>query len=155
MTTSQDPGETSDPYDLHRFVQAQALNYDQAFRELQQGQKRSHWMWYVFPQYAGLGFSSTSIHYSIKSMAEAQAYLAHPLLGQRLRACAEAVLSIEGRSARTIFGSPDDMKLQSSATLFASISPPESVFHQILNRYFQGALDPETLKYAGLNRDRD
>ena len=134
-----------DPYKLNRFVQAQETAYDQAFSEIKSGQKRSHWMWYIFPQFDGLGFSATSKRYSIKSIAEAKAYLNHPILGSRLRECIEAVLGIEGRTAHDIFGFPDDMKLRSCATLFASISPPGSVFDQVLDAFFQGEHDPKTL----------
>lgn len=114
---------TDDPYDLSRFVRAQEDDYAQALAELVSGRKRSHWMWYVFPQFDGLAFSSTSKLYSIKSVAEAKAYLAHPLLGPRLLECAEAVVRVEGRSATEIFGSPDDLKLKSCATLFGSLLP--------------------------------
>ena len=107
----------ADPHDLSRFVQAQAADYARALDEIRSGRKRSHWMWYIFPQFAGLGSSPTSRRYAIKSLAEAEAYLRHPVLGPRLRACAEAVLAVEGRSASEIFGTPDDMKLRSSATL--------------------------------------
>jgi uncharacterized protein (DUF1810 family) len=106
-------------------------------------------MWYIFPQIEGLGFSPTSRHYSIKSTDEAAAYLAHPVLGPRLKACAEAALSVEGRSAHEIFGSPDDRKLRSCATLFASVSPAGSVFHRVLDKYFQGKQDRKTLGLIG------
>jgi uncharacterized protein (DUF1810 family) len=109
----------SDPFDLERFVAAQAGAYDRALAELQRGEKRSHWMWYVFPQFAGLGHSAMSRQYAIRSLGEAQAYLAHPVLGARLRDCAAALLAHAGRSALEILGSPDDRKLHSSATLFA------------------------------------
>ena len=109
-------------------------------------------MWYVFPQYDGLGFSSTSRHYAIKSPAEASAYLDHPVLGPRLRECVDALLSVTGRSAHEIFGSPDDMKLKSSMTLFAHISPEGSVFEQVLDRYFDGQRDQKTLEL--IRRDR-
>jgi uncharacterized protein (DUF1810 family) len=135
----------SDPYDLNRFLQAQANNYAQAFLEIQQGHKRSHWMWYVFPQFDGLGRSAMSQQYAIKSVAEATAYLTHPVLGVRLVQCGETVLQIQHRTAYEIFGSPDDQKLQSCATLFAAVSPAGSVFHQILDRYFQGEGDRKTL----------
>src|SRR5690242_4896170 len=127
---------TNDPNDLRRFVQAQEDDYEQALSEIKSGRKQSHWMWYVFPQFEGLGFSSMSQRYAITSLAEATAYLAHPILGPRLVACAEAALRIEGRTAREVFGSPDDMKLRSCATLFACVSPPGSVFHQLLDKYF-------------------
>src|SRR5689334_5126168 len=114
-------------YDLARFLHAQEHDYQQALAEIRSGRKRSHWMWYIFPQFDGLGFSATSKHYAIKSIAEADAYLRHPILGPRLVESLEAVLNVEGRSAIEIFGSPDDMKLRSSATLFASVSPAGSV----------------------------
>src|SRR5688500_6501250 len=98
-----------DPHNLQRFVEAQDGSYSQALAEIRSGRKQSHWMWFVFPQFAGLGMSAMSQHYAVKSLAEAKAYLAHPVLGPRLVECAEAVLSIEGRSALEIFGSPDDM----------------------------------------------
>lgn len=138
-------GHTTDPYNLSRFVQAQEDDYERALSEIKSGQKRSHWMWYIFPQVDGLGFSPTSKRYSIKSIAEAKAYLNHPVLGPRLTECAEAVLHVEGRSAYEILGSPDDMKLRSCATLFAHISPVESVFDRLLDKFFQGDPDPKTL----------
>src|SRR4051812_34302919 len=107
--------DANDPHGLERFVQAQAANYDQALAEIRRGRKQSHWMWYVFPQYQGLGFSATSRHFAIKSRAEAEAYLKHPVLGPRLTECAGAALAVEGKSASEVFGSPDDMKLRSSA----------------------------------------
>jgi uncharacterized protein (DUF1810 family) len=137
---------TSDLYDLTRFVEAQEHTYTEALSEIRAGRKRSHWMWYVFPQFVGLGSSPTSLHYAIKSREEAQAYLAHPILGPRLIECAEAALQVEGRSALQIFGSPDDMKLRSSATLFASVSPEGSVFHQIIDKYFDGKQDVRTVE---------
>jgi uncharacterized protein (DUF1810 family) len=138
-----------DPYDLDRFLQAQRDDYVRALSEIRNGRKESHWMWYVFPQLAGLGFSATSRRFSIKSLAEAKAYLSHPVLGPRLVECAEAVLGLEGRSASDIFGFPDDMKLRSCATLFARVSPPGSVFDQVLEKYFQGGRDAETLRLLG------
>jgi len=137
---------SDDPYDLNRFVQAQEGVYDRALAELRRGQKRTHWMWYVFPQFDGLGYSSMSTRYAIKSIGEAEAYLSHPMLGPRLQACAEAVLSVEGRSARDILGSPDDMKLKSCATLFTQVSPPSSVFERVLEKYYQGEQDSKTLE---------
>jgi uncharacterized protein (DUF1810 family) len=133
-----------DPHNLQRFVDAQKEDYKQALLEIRSGRKRSHWMWYVFPQFDGLGFSPMSRHYAIKSVAEAQAYLAHAVLGPRLIACAEAVLGAQALTATDIFGSPDDLKLRSSATLFARVSPPGSVFHRILDKYFQGEGDERT-----------
>jgi uncharacterized protein (DUF1810 family) len=135
----------SDGFDLERFVSAQASAYERALAEIRAGLKQSHWMWFVFPQYAGLGSSSTAAHYAIRSRAEAEAYLQHPVLGARLRECAEAACTLKGRSAREVFGYPDDMKLRSSATLFASVSPPGSVFHRVLDAFFDGAADERTL----------
>src|SRR6476620_2362616 len=122
----------NDPFDLSRFVAAQKTDYTQALAEIRAGRKRSHWMWFVFPQIEGLGHSSMSRRYAIKSVAEARAYLEHRVLGPRLLECCEAALGVEGRSAHEIFGSPDDMKLRSCGTLFASVSPPGSVFHRLL-----------------------
>lgn len=136
----------ADPHDLKRFVQAQVGIYEQALAEIQAGRKRSHWMWFIFPQLDGLGFSSMSRRYSIKSLKEADSYLRHPLLGPRLIESAGAALGVEGRSALDIFGSPDDMKLRSCATLFAQISPAGSVFHQLLDLYFGGQRDDQTLR---------
>jgi uncharacterized protein (DUF1810 family) len=135
-----------DPYDLKRFLLAQEADYDRALSEIRVGRKRSHWMWYIFPQFDGLGFSSTAKHYAIRSLAEAKAYLEHPVLGPRLLECAEAVVSLEGRSATEIFGSPDDLKLGSCATLFASVSSPGSVFDRLLGKYYQGKRDAKTLR---------
>ena len=143
-----------DPYDLARFVEAQSHDYATALGEIRRGRKASHWMWYVFPQFEGLGGSPMSQRYAIRSLDEAGAYLSHPVLGPRLRECAEAVLAVEGRSAREIFGSPDDLKLRSSMTLFAMISPDGSVFHQIIAKYFAGAGDDLTVRLAGTPRDR-
>ncbi len=145
----------ADPFDLGRFIQAQERQYDQALAEITSGRKRSHWMWFVFPQFEGLGASSLSRHYSIKSAAEAKAYLAHPVLGSRLVECAEALLRVEGRSAADIFGSPDDVKLRSSATLFASVSQDGSVFHRVLDKYFDGRLDDRTLRLMATARRFD
>ena len=134
-----------DPYQLNRFVAAQRAIYDAALGEIRSGHKQSHWMWFIFPQIDGLGSSPTARHYAIKSRDEAAAYLQHPLLGARLLECAEAVLSITGRSAREILGSPDDLKLRSSATLFAAVAPKGSVFERLLERYFDGQPDRRTL----------
>jgi uncharacterized protein (DUF1810 family) len=138
-----------DPYHLARFVKAQEESYAQALSEIRSGRKRSHWMWYIFPQFDGLGFSDTSRRYAIKSVAEAEAYLQHPILGPRLLEIARATLGVEARSALEVFGSPDDMKLRSSATLFARVSPAGSVFEQILDRYFGGKPDDKTLRLLG------
>lgn len=145
--------ETTDPYDLNRFVRAQEQDYARALSEIRNGQKRSHWMWYIFPQYDGLGFSSTSKHYAIKSVAEAEAYLSHPVLGPRLRECAQAALRVEDRSATQVFGSPDDLKLRSCATLFAAVSPPGSVFEELLDKHFDGAPDQKTLRLMGIQAE--
>jgi uncharacterized protein (DUF1810 family) len=149
MTSSNDPRSSDDPYDLTRFVRAQGNDYAQALSEIRGGRKRTHWMWYIFPQLDGLAFSSTSRHYSIKSLAEAKAYLDHPILGPRLLECAEAVVHLEGRSATEIFGSPDDLKLRSCATLFACVSPRESVFDRLLRKYYRGERDGKTLRLLG------
>jgi uncharacterized protein (DUF1810 family) len=150
MMAARDSGAADDPYDLQRFVHAQSADYDRALSEIERGRKRSHWMWYIFPQIEGLGFSATSRRYSIKSTKEAEAYLAHPVLGPRLKACAEATLGVEGRSAHEIFGSPDDRKLRSCATLFAHVSPAGSVFHRLIDKYFGGEQDRKTLGLIGL-----
>jgi len=141
--------DAEDPYNLNRFVEAQERDYARAVSELRHGRKRSHWMWYVFPQFEGLGFSATSRWYSIKSMAEARAYLSHPVLGPRLAECVDTVLKVEGQTALQILGSPDDLKLRSCATLFACVSPPGSLFHQLLEKYFQGQWDARTLELLG------
>jgi uncharacterized protein (DUF1810 family) len=137
---------TGDAHDLARFVAAQRGSYEHALAEIASGRKRSHWMWHVFPQFAGLGVSATSRKYAIASLAEAEAYLRHEVLGSRLVACADAALAVEGRSAREIFGSPDDLKLRSSATLFAHVSAEGSVFHRLLDKYFGGEPDDATLR---------
>jgi len=138
-----------DPYDLSRFVRAQEDDDKRALAEIVNGEKRTHWMWYIFPQIDGLAFSSTARYYSIKSVEEARAYLDHPVLGPRLRECAEAVLRVEGRSATEVFGSPDDLKLKSSATLFASVLPPGTVFDRLLEKYYRGERDGKTLQILG------
>jgi uncharacterized protein (DUF1810 family) len=129
-------------------VRAQAADYDQALSEMRAGEKRSHWMWYVFPQIEGLGQSPMSRRYSIKSAAEARAYLDHTILGPRLRECSAVLFNILGRSALEIFGSPDDLKLRSCATLFAHVSD-DGVFEQLLQKYFNGQPDDDTLRRLG------
>jgi len=136
----------SHTFDLDRFVTAQEAVFEVALAELKRGQKRSHWIWFIFPQLAGLGSSSTSRKYAIKSLGEARAYLGHPVLRQRLLECCRAVLSIQGRSASDIMGYPDDLKLRSSMTLFALADDSLSEFRQVLDRYFNGQLDPRTLE---------
>lgn len=137
---------TDDPFDLERFVAAQRSHYVTALAELRAGRKRTHWMWFVFPQMLGLGRSSTSTHYAIRSLEEARRYLAHPALGPRLAECAEALLAVEGRSASDIFGYPDDLKLRSSMTLFAEAAGPGSVFERVLRKYCGGRADARTLE---------
>ncbi len=145
----KDSEESRDPHDLERFVRAQAGDYERALAEIRSGRKRSHWMWYIFPQIEGLGFSAMSQRYAIRSLAEARAYLDHPLLGARLVTCVEALLRLEDRSAAQIFGFPDDKKLQSCATLFAEVSSPASVFHRLLDKYYEGERDRATLARLG------
>ncbi|PPK72705.1 uncharacterized protein (DUF1810 family) [Methylobacter tundripaludum] len=136
----------NDAIDLSRFPTAQASIYDSVLEELKSGRKRAHWMRYIFPQLDGLGHSTTSKHYAIKSIEEARQYLDHPVLGKRLSECAEAVFAIEGRSISEIFGYPDDLKLKSSMTLFAYVAAPCSVFSRILDKYFNGERDALTLQ---------
>jgi len=138
-------GEANDPFDLDRFVQAQAATYDRALEEIRRGRKTSHWMWFIFPQLAGLGGSAMAQRYAIGSLAEAWAYLAHPVLGPRLRQCAAAVAELRGRTAREVFGSPDDLKLRSSLTLFAAAAPGESAFGRALDALCGGERDAVTL----------
>lgn len=134
-----------DSYNLSRFVHAQESAYEQALSEIRSGRKRSHWMWFIFPQFQGLGASLASQRYAIGSLGEAQAYLRHPILGPRLLGAAEAVLALEGRAASDVFGFPDDLKLKSCATLFAQASPAGSVFEQLLDKYFGAERDEKTL----------
>jgi uncharacterized protein (DUF1810 family) len=137
---------TNDPFDLQRFVEAQASVYATALAELRAGQKRSHWMWFVFPQLRGLGSSATATHYGIATLDEARAYLAHPLLGPRLRECTEAVLAVQGRSLHAIFGSPDDMKFGSSMTLFEhAVGGTGQPFRAALDRFCGSEADQRTL----------
>jgi uncharacterized protein (DUF1810 family) len=145
------PDRTDDPYDLARFVRAQEDDFARALAEIRAGEKRSHWMWYIFPQLDGLGFSPTAKYYAIKSVQEARAYLEHPVLGPRLLGCAEAAVRVEGRSATAVFGSPDDLKLRSCATLFACVSPPGSVFDRLLDKYYGGKRDGKTLRLLGID----
>lgn len=136
---------TTDPYNLQRFVEAQAPIYDQARAELRQGSKRSHWMWFIFPQISGLGSSPTAIVYAIASKDEAAAYLNHPTLGPRLRECTQLVNQVEGRSVDQIFGSPDDLKFRSSITLFAQVTSDSQIFLDALQKYFHGKFDSATI----------
>jgi uncharacterized protein (DUF1810 family) len=136
--------DSVDPFDLSRFVGAQEGVYDSALAEIRGGRKRAHWMWFVFPQLAGLGSSAISRQFAIRSAAEARAYLGHPILGARLVECCDALLRIDGGSAAEIFGSPDDLKLRSCVTLFASVSEHGSVFERVLKRFFGGVPDERT-----------
>jgi uncharacterized protein (DUF1810 family) len=138
-----------DPFDLTRFLSAQAGVYDRALAEIAAGEKVTHWMWFVFPQLAGLGSSPTAKKYAIQSLDEARAYLAHPVLGLRLVECAEAALGVANRPAEEIFGSIDAMKLRSCATLFAAVSPAGSPFHRLLDKFFNGTRDDRTLRLVG------
>jgi uncharacterized protein (DUF1810 family) len=136
-------------FDLERFVTAQAPLMPQVLRELGAGQKRSHWMWFVFPQLAGLGHSPMSRRYAIASLDEARAYLAHPVLGPRLMDCTRLVNAVEGRSLHQIFGSPDDIKFHSSMTLFGRAEAAGGLFRAALDRYSDGAEDPRTVALLG------
>ena len=155
MKKTGDAG-AGDPFDLARFTSAQEGVYGRALAEVRGGLKRSHWMWFIFPQIEGLGSSPTAEYYAIGSLAEARQYLRHPVLGARLRECAEAVLAVEGRSASEIFGYPDDLKLRSSMTLFARVAEADSVFARVLAKYYGGQQDPMTLGILkDLERGRD
>jgi uncharacterized protein (DUF1810 family) len=135
----------ADRFNLERFVDAQAPVYEQVRREMVAGRKQSHWMWFIFPQIAGLGQSPMSTRFAIASLDQAKAYLEHPVLGPRLRECTTLALNIEGRTSRDIFGSIDEMKFRSSMTLFARAGPDEEVFERCLDKYFAGGPDPITL----------
>jgi uncharacterized protein (DUF1810 family) len=135
----------SDPFGLERFVRAQEPVYAAVRAELAAGRKRSHWMWFVFPQLRGLGVSSAAQHYGITSLEEARAYLAHPVLGARLRECVALMLAVQGRSAHEILGSPDDLKFRSCLTLFAQAAPEERAFAEALEKYYEGVPDERTL----------
>jgi uncharacterized protein (DUF1810 family) len=135
--------------DLKRFLEAQENDYETALSEIRNGRKQSHWMWYIFPQIAGLGFSSTSKFYAIKDRVEAENYLAHPVLGKRLVEISNALLEVEGKTANQIFGSPDDMKLKSSMTLFGALNDTHPVFQKVLDKYFTGENDFRTLELLG------
>jgi len=136
----------NDPYELQRFVEAQADCFALVCRELQNGRKQSNWMWFIFPQLKGLGHNAMAEQYGIASRAEAEAYLAHVVLGARLRRCTKLVVAVEGRSAEEIFGFPDDMKFRSSMTLFAGVDAPGSVFSDALKKYFGGKPDQLTVE---------
>jgi uncharacterized protein (DUF1810 family) len=135
----------ADPYQLNRFVKAQDRLFEQVRSELGAGRKRTHWMWFIFPQIKGLGHSYTAIEFAISSRAEAEAYLGHPILGPRLRLCTQLVLNIEGRAIEDIFGYPDDLKFRSSMTLFAHVTQDNQIFKDALQKYFGGEPDRLTL----------
>lgn len=130
---------------LHRFLDAQSSDYDQALAEIRRGQKQSHWMWYIFPQLAGLGYSDMAHRYAIRDLQEAKRYLDHPVLGARLIEIASALLQVKGKTATQIMGRPDDLKLKSSMTLFSLVKPTDPVFDQVLAAYFQGVPDAKTI----------
>lgn len=135
----------NDPYHLQRFVDAQQPVFDDVRRELSDGRKRSHWMWFIFPQIKGLGRSDMALKFAISSREEAEAYLKHPVLGPRLRECARILAALDGRAIEDIFGYPDTMKFQSSMTLFAHVAADNDVFNECLRKYFEGETDPFTL----------
>jgi uncharacterized protein (DUF1810 family) len=137
---------SADPFDLRRFVEAQDRVYDTVLTELRNGAKRSHWIWFVFPQLRGLGRSATAQHYGISSLDEARAYLAHPVLGRRLRECTESVEAIDGRSVDEIFGWPDNLKVRSSMTLFARATADNAGFRAVLDKFYDGQEDPATVE---------
>ena len=135
--------------DLSRFLKAQEQDYEQALREIRSGRKRSHWMWYIFPQIQGLGFSPTAQYYAIRDLQEARDYLAHPVLGTRLKEISSALLDLNGLSASEIFGYPDDLKLRSSMTLFRMADLNEPVFLEVLEKYYDGKPDARTVELVG------
>ncbi|WP_375435491.1 DUF1810 domain-containing protein [uncultured Hymenobacter sp.] len=134
---------------LQRFIDAQETSYPTALAEIKQGRKQSHWMWYIFPQLQGLGMSSTSQYYGLKDAAEAEQYAKHPLLSQRLLTLCDALLELKSSNATTIMGSPDDVKLKSSMTLFASLPGTNPIFQRVLDKFFQGSQDTNTLRLLG------
>lgn len=136
----------ADPHDLQRFVDAQERVYETVVGELRAGRKRSHWMWFVFPQLSALGRSATAQHFGISGLAEGRAYLAHPVLGPRLRECSALVAAISGRSAEQVFGFPDDLKLRSSMTLFAHCGDDTAVFREVLAAFYDGQEDAATVE---------
>jgi uncharacterized protein (DUF1810 family) len=141
-----------DPFDLQRFVDAQDRVYDTVLAELRAGEKRSHWIWFVFPQLRGLGHSATASRYGISELEEARAYLAHPVLGPRLRECTRLVAGIDGQSADDIFGWPDNLKVRSSMTLFARAADENAEFRAVLDKFYDGADDPATVELLSAAR---
>ncbi|MBQ3661424.1 MAG: DUF1810 domain-containing protein [Firmicutes bacterium] len=139
-------------YDLSRFLEAQNNSYDTALREIRAGRKRSHWMWYIFPQIRGLGYSAMAQHYAIRDLGEAREYLRHPLLGPRLIEISEALLALDQSDPRRVMGSPDDLKLRSCMTLFQCAAPDQPVFGKVLDKFYGGRPDERTLEI--LNRGR-
>lgn len=137
--------QTTDPFNLQRFVNAQESVYDSVLAELREGDKQGHWMWYIFPQIHGLGYSFASRKFAISGLPEAKAYLDHPVLGARLRECTSLVNAVEGKSIHQIFGYPDDLKFRSCMTLFAQATPDSQVFLEALAKYYRGETDPATL----------
>jgi len=148
----EDSVHAQDSFDLKRFLQAQEHTYDRALAELRAGRKTSHWMWFVFPQIDGLGRSSTARHYAIKSLAEAGAYLGHPVLGARLRECTRAMLALQSLTAHEILGGPDDLKFCSSMTLFEQAAEDKDLFGRAIDTYFAGRRDAMTLMILGADR---
>jgi uncharacterized protein (DUF1810 family) len=136
--------------DLNRFLEAQEKDYATALAEIRNGSKRSHWMWYIFPQVKGLGFSGTSKYYAVNNLDEAEAFMQHAVLGPRLVEICEALLQLKSNNPNSIFGNPDDMKLRSSMTLFASLPSPDPVFQAVLDKYFNGEKDTKTLNLLNL-----
>jgi uncharacterized protein (DUF1810 family) len=134
---------------LRRFVDAQQSTYNAALSEVLRGRKSGHWMWFIFPQIVGLGYSDTAKFYAIKDKEEAEAYLAHPVLGKRLHEISSALLKLDDDDATSIFGSPDDVKLRSSMTLFSSLENPDPIFQSVLNKFFNGKKDQKTLQLLG------
>lgn len=138
-------------FDLNRFVEAQEYSYARALQEIKNGRKTSHWMWYIFPQFKGLGFSAMANKYGIESLQEAAAYLKHPVLGPRLIEISKALLMLETNDAYAVFGSPDNMKLKSSMTLFSLVDGADGVFEAVLQKFFAGRKDDKTLRLCGNN----
>lgn len=153
--TAPDSAFRDDPYNLQRFLDAQEPVFEEACRELRGGRKRTHWMWFIFPQIKGLGRSPMAEKFAISSQEEARAYLDHPVLGPRLRECARLVSSIDERSIEDIFEYPDYMKFRSSMTLFAQVAPDKEVFNNCLRKYFNGKPDPQTLARLSARQTAD